>query len=191
MSFDAHGLFGLLPAILRIRDSERAVVAPGWLSPADRVTLADLEAKISPTPAAQQQLALLKQSAMAGPLASLLAVFAEQIALLQEAVDQLYDDAFIETCADWLVPYIGDLIGYRGLHGVTPAVASPRAEVAHTIAYRRRKGTVSVLEQLARDVTGWDAKAVEFFQPSHRDAVHESPASVLLRPARPARVGAA
>jgi hypothetical protein len=164
MSFDAHGLFSLLPAILRIRDSERAVVAPGWLSPADRVTLADLEAKISPTPAQLQQLALLKQSAMAGPLASLLALFAEQIALLQEDVDQLYDDAFIETCADWVVPYIGDLIGYRGLHGVTPAVASPRAEVAHTIAYRRRKGTVSVLEQLGRDVTGWDAKAVEFFQ---------------------------
>jgi hypothetical protein len=41
---------------------------------------------------------------------------------------------------------------------------SARAEVANTIAYRRRKGTASVLEQLARDVTGWNARVVEFFQ---------------------------
>src|SRR5262249_9932484 len=32
------------------------------------------------------------------------------------------------------------------------------------ISFRRRKGTVLVLEQLARDVTGWGAHAVEFFQ---------------------------
>ncbi len=168
MSFDAHGLFDLLPAIVRIRDSARAAVTPGWLATADRVTLADLAAKVAAgtplTSGEQQQLMLLQQGAMAGPLASLLAVMAEQIAVLQEDIEQLYDDAFIETCADWVVPYIGDLISYRALHGVTAKVASPRAEVAHTIAYRRRKGTVSVLEQLARDVTGWDAKAVEFFQ---------------------------
>lgn len=99
-----------------------------------------------------------------GPLASLLAVLSEQIAVIEEDLEQLQDDAFIETCAEWAVPYIGDLIGYRALHGVAPRVANARAEVAHTIAYRRRKGTALVLEQLARDVTGWDASAVEFFQ---------------------------
>lgn len=99
-----------------------------------------------------------------GPLEELLTVFAEQIGVAQENLDQLYDDLFIETCADWVVPYIGDLIGYQPLHGEVPAVASPRAEVAHTIALRRRKGTALVLEQLARDVTGWDARAVEYFQ---------------------------
>ena len=62
------------------------------------------------------------------------------------------------------MPYIGDLIGYRSLHGVVPKVASPRAEVAHTIAFRRRKGTATMLEQLARDVTGWPARVVECFQ---------------------------
>ena len=99
-----------------------------------------------------------------GPLGSILAVLAEQIAVLEEDIEQLHDDAFIETCAEWVVPYIGDLIGYKPLYGVAPRVASPRAEVAHTIAYRRRKGTALVLEQLARDVTGWNASAVEFFQ---------------------------
>lgn len=97
------------------------------------------------------------------PLKALLAVIAEQLAILRESVEQLYDDQFIETCADWVAPYIGDLIGYRLLHGVTAKTRSARAEVANTIAYRRRKGTATVLEQLARDVTGWNARAVEFF----------------------------
>ena len=99
-----------------------------------------------------------------GPLQALMAVLAEQVSALEENLAQLYDDQFIETAADWVVPYIGDLIGYRGLYGVTPELTSPRAEVANTIAYRRRKGTAAMLEQLARDVTGWDARAVEFFQ---------------------------
>jgi hypothetical protein len=99
-----------------------------------------------------------------GPLRELLAVIAEQAGVLEENLEQLYDDQFIETCGDWVVPYIGDLIGYRSLHGVAPKVASPRAEVAHTIAFRRRKGTATMLEQLARDVTGWPARVVECFQ---------------------------
>ena len=46
-----------------------------------------------------------------------------------------------------------------------PAVAVPdAADVAKTIYYRRRKGTLPMLEELARDVTGWPAHAVEFFQ---------------------------
>lgn len=99
-----------------------------------------------------------------GPLEELLAVFAEQLDIADERLEQLLDDLFIETCADWVVPYIGDLIGVEALHRVAPKVASARAEVAHTIALRRRKGTALVLEQLARDVTGWDARAVEYFQ---------------------------
>ena len=98
------------------------------------------------------------------PLRELLAVIASQVAAMEENLEQLYDDQFIETCAPWVAPYIGDLIGYRTLHGVVPNVASPRADVANTIRYRRRKGTASMLEQMAHDVTGWPARAVEFFQ---------------------------
>ena len=100
----------------------------------------------------------------ASPLKALCGVIAEEIAVLRENLDQLYDDQFIETCAEWVAPYIGDLIGYRPMHGVTARTVSARAEVANTIAYRRRKGTATVLEQLARDVTGWNARVVEFFQ---------------------------
>src|SRR5215470_5779752 len=98
------------------------------------------------------------------PLKAMLAVIAEQIAVLEEDLNQLYDDQFIETCAEWVVPYIGDLVGTRGLFVFPNATFSQRAQVANTIAYRRRKGTAAVLEQLARDVTAWPASAVEYFQ---------------------------
>ncbi len=98
------------------------------------------------------------------PLKALIALFAREFEALEENVEQLYDDQFIETCAEWVAPYLGDLIGYRPLHGVAQQTASPRAEVANTIAYRRRKGTALMLEQLARDVTDWPARAVEFFE---------------------------
>lgn len=97
------------------------------------------------------------------PLTRLLSVIAEQIEVLQENLDQLYDDQFIETCAEWVVPYIGDLVGARGMRDVRATGFSTRAFVANTIAYRRRKGTASMLEQLARDLTGWNAAVVEFF----------------------------
>ena len=54
------------------------------------------------------------------PLRALLALIARELGALEENLEQLYDDQFIETCADWVAPYIGDLIGYRPLHGVAP-----------------------------------------------------------------------
>jgi hypothetical protein len=100
-----------------------------------------------------------------GPLRELLHVLAEQAAVVEEDIARLYDNWFIETCAEWVVPYLGDLLGVRLLHPVgAGGVYSLRAFVANTLAYRRRKGTAAVLEQVARDVTGWPARAVEFFQ---------------------------
>jgi hypothetical protein len=106
----------------------------------------------------------IRDEAQGRPLRALVSLIAEELDALEEDLQQLYDDQFIETAAPWVAPYIGDLIGYRPLRGVTAAIASPRAEVANTIAYRRRKGTAAMLEQLARDVTGWPARAVEFFE---------------------------
>lgn len=97
-----------------------------------------------------------------GPLGAILALLDSELDALRDDVDGLYDDWFIETCAEWLIPYIGELVGVRGLRS-TPGGISQRALVANTIAYRRRKGTAAVLEDLARDVTGWPARAVEFF----------------------------
>lgn len=98
------------------------------------------------------------------PLRALIAVLAHEGAVLEENIEQLLDDLFIETCAPWAAPYIGGVIGYRTLFPVEGLTAGSRAEVANTIGYRRRKGTAAVLEQLARDVTGWPARVVEYFQ---------------------------
>jgi hypothetical protein len=106
----------------------------------------------------------LRDGEAGGQLRALIEILAEQARALEEDVERLYDDQFIETCAPWVVAYIGDLIGYEPIHSVAQAVQSGRAEVANTIRYRRRKGTAAVLEELARDVTGWPARAVEYFQ---------------------------
>ena len=105
----------------------------------------------------------LRDEEEGNPLEALLSVIAGQVAVVEEDLAQLYDDQFIETCAEWVVPYIGDLVGARGLYDLRGTV-SQRAQVANTLAYRRRKGTAAVLEQVARDVTGWNAHAVEFFE---------------------------
>ena len=55
---------------------------------------------------------------------ALVSLIAQEFEALEENVEQLYDDQFIETCDEWVAPYIGDLIGYRPLHGVAPK--SPR-----------------------------------------------------------------
>jgi hypothetical protein len=99
-----------------------------------------------------------------GVLEELIELLAAQADVVDRDIEQLYDNWFIETCQPWVVPYIADLLEVRGLYAVAPGTASERAYVANTIGYRRRKGTLAVLEQLAFDVTGWRAKAVEFFQ---------------------------
>jgi hypothetical protein len=157
-------LFDLLPAVYRLRDTQLAKSLQ-LLSPSEAVQLRALQERALPLSATQQLLFdQLSAKAARGPLQSLLMLIEEQIAAVEYDLDQLYDDQFIETCAQWVIPYIGDLIGYKAVKGVAPAVASPRAEVANTISFRRRKGTVLVLEQLARDVTGWSAHATESFK---------------------------
>ena len=48
-----------------------------------------------------------------GPLRELLSVIGEQVNLLEDDLARWYDNWFIETCEDWVVPYLGDLVGYE------------------------------------------------------------------------------
>ena len=136
MSEPTNRLYELLPAVYRIEDADR-------------------------------QLQLL----------ALLQVIEQQVDVVEQDIARLYDNWFIETCDDWVVPYIADLIGYRAVAAAGPPadVASaegraldraliPRREIANTIRYRRRKGGIALLEDLARDVAGWPGRAVEFYR---------------------------
>jgi hypothetical protein len=107
---------------------------------------------------------LRDQTEGSGSLQALIGVIAGQAQVISNGLDQLYNDQFIETCAPWVVPYIGDLIGFTPLQPIGPSHPSAtRAEVADTIGYRQRKGTLAMLEQLCSDVTGWPGIAVEYF----------------------------
>src|SRR5262245_17240837 len=139
-----HRLYDLLPALYRIADSEKG-----------------------------------------NELRALLALVTGQADALRDDVQQLWDDFFIETCQPWVIPYIGEIVGNNLLHDLDLSAAAAtaqslfkdlagpdlkppgairiRADVAKTIYYRRRKGTPPMLEELARDVTGWGAHVVEFF----------------------------
>ncbi|WP_370401363.1 hypothetical protein [Sulfitobacter sp. JB4-11] len=132
----------------------------------------------------------VRDADMGGPLEAFVALLAREGAVMEEDIEQLLDNAFIETCAPWAVPYVGGTIGYRALHPIAGEVAGTRAEAANTIPYRRRKGTPAVLEQLASDVTGWPAKVVEYFQLvatcQHMNHIRLSPRGIADHlPARP------
>jgi hypothetical protein len=127
-----------------------------------------------------------RDAALNYPLRGLLSLIGKQAALVDGDIAQLYNNLFIETSADWVVPYIGDLVSNNLLFDASriqaantaqslfldlqgkdlrpPVAARVRADVAKTIYYRRRKGTPRMLEELAQDVTGWPAHVVEFFQ---------------------------
>ncbi|MEU5213467.1 hypothetical protein [Streptomyces sp. NPDC020742] len=125
------------------------------------------------------------------PLRALLAVIAEQLDRVRDGVAQQYDDWFVETAAEWVLPYLGDLVGYRPLPGYERVLATglrdgglpdssrrrlaqalaPRREVAATVGHRRRKGTLALLEELSASVAGWPARAVEL----SRLVAHQQP----------------
>ncbi|SOB86202.1 hypothetical protein [Streptomyces sp. 1331.2] len=117
------------------------------------------------------------------PLRALLAVIGEQADALAADIARGYEDHFIETCQDQYVPYLARLVGtvplydastaqddatalvefddLRGPRLLPSAGASARADVARTIAVRRRKGTVSALADVAQHACGFPVRLVE------------------------------
>ena len=66
----------------------------------------------------------------------------EMFSAIHENIESLYHDLFIETCDEWVIPYIADLLGTTHLSGDGWTL---RADVASTIALRRRKGTLGAI----------------------------------------------
>ncbi|MFH8484331.1 hypothetical protein [Streptomyces longisporoflavus] len=89
-------------------------------------------------------------------LDALLGAVDRQRRLLAEDIQRAYDDLFIDSCADWAVPYIAALLGLEP--------DAERLEVAHAVALRRRKGTPAALEDFAFAVTGLIARVGEGWQ---------------------------
>jgi hypothetical protein len=97
-----------------------------------------------------------------GVLRGFVEVLAQQAATLRRSNDRLWDDHFIDLCADWAVPYLGELLATRMVSALNKR--GRRIDVAKTIYYRRRAGTPRILEELIADITGWEGKLVEEFR---------------------------
>lgn len=101
-------------------------------------------------------------------LRPLIEVIAADAAVARRAIDRLWENSFIDYADDWAVSYIGDLLGTRLLNSLNGR--GVRVDVARTLFYRRRAGTMVVLEQLIKDMTGWGGMAVEAFRRLSRHA---------------------
>lgn len=116
-----------------------------------------------------------------GPLRELIERLGAQAAVVRRAIDRTREDQSIETCDDWLIPYLGDLLATNLVAGLD--ARAQRLDVAKTIYYRRRKGTVALLEELTANVTNWNARVVEFFRRLSRTRHQFDPAIGLDRDA--------
>jgi hypothetical protein len=97
-----------------------------------------------------------------GPLRELLDRVACQVAEVRRSIDRLWEDQSAESCDSWAIAYLADLLATNLVPSMN--ARGQRLDVANTIYYRRRKGTVALLEQLAADATGYDARVIEFFR---------------------------
>ncbi len=97
-----------------------------------------------------------------GPLREIVNRIGATAGALRRDIDRLWENQSIEACDDWVIPYIAQLLDTRLVLGLD--ARGQRLDVANTISYRRRKGTLGVLEQVAYDITGWNARVVEFFR---------------------------
>ncbi|AFE05126.1 hypothetical protein COCOR_03274 [Corallococcus coralloides DSM 2259] len=95
------------------------------------------------------------------PLLKLLAVLGMELDAFARAVDQLWDDHFVERAEPQALPLLAELMGARLITG-DPRVQ--RGVVARAVAWRRRKGTLASLEEVLSVTSLWDAEVDESFR---------------------------
>jgi hypothetical protein len=95
---------------------------------------------------------------------AILAVFETEFRAIEADVDALYANWFVETCDDWVIPYLADLLGVEGGDGSAPLLSTQRSFIARTARYRHWQGTLTTLRDAARDATGWQVVAVEGYR---------------------------
>ena len=142
MTWSTEDIYKLLPEILRLRDLEEGRLAKGTSTvlPGDT-----------------------RDAENYAPIKTLVSVMAREFRFIEDDIDALYDDHFIETCDDWVIPYLADLLGLGVLNDVDGKL-NQRARVADALPLRQRKGTIKALEHAAGTASGWPVLGREFWQ---------------------------
>lgn len=94
-------------------------------------------------------------------LRAFMAVLERIFANLEDDIDSLYEDWFIETCNERMVPLIADLLGVSGLLDLQHIQGTRRRQVANVTLYRKSSGSLSTLQDVAHDLTGWPVQVVD------------------------------
>lgn len=93
-------------------------------------------------------------------LRRLLSVVQGEMDGFEHQIEALYDSWFIETCPDDRLHYIAALVGVE-LDHVMPILPSHRRLIANALEYRREKGTLSGLQSVLADASGWSVEVAE------------------------------
>lgn len=104
-----------------------------------------------------------------GVLQAYLSLFADELWRMRRLVEQSHADHFIDSAQDWAIPYLAELVGtevlFTGAAAARRRIARlNRADVKNTVNWRRRKGTLACLQDVAQAVGGWGVHAQEMFE---------------------------
>ncbi len=100
-------------------------------------------------------------------LARYLDACGELLDLIRHTLDQRLADSFPDNprqglaCQDWVLPYFADLLD---VELVSPHVEGRREEVSRAVAWRQRKGTPPMIEELAEAVGQRETELHEGFE---------------------------
>ncbi len=130
----------------------------------------------------------LRDAAQGAPLQALLRVIAEQAGVVEQDIAQLYENWFIETCDDWVVPYIGALVGYTPVStGPNPGTGSralARERITHPATRSRQPRSASAAARARcrcwktspRPYAGWPVPSGRVLSTAVGDAEYRLPA---------------
>ena len=66
------------------------------------------------------------------PLRALLALVESELRVVENDIEALYESWFVETAPEWVVPYLGSLVGKRRIKRRTHASVAEGAIETHT-----------------------------------------------------------
>lgn len=77
-------------------------------------------------------------------------VVAAPLAEVRQSIDELHANLFVDTAADWALPYLAALVD---LTLIFPEARANRRDLRSAVAFRRRKGTPETLERLGNELS--------------------------------------